>query len=104
SAHFWLPRFANNNHYLAYRPERVEPELQWPPYNNGGNGIAITQPTALPGYPKTVLRPVVDRVEMEVSYHGNVDIGLDWLRFESRPARLILRGAKDSIIINETRD
>lgn len=103
SGHFWLPRFADNDRYEAYGPDRVGPELSFPPYYSG-EGTALPQTLGLPGYPKTVLRPVVEHVEMEVSYHGNVDVALDWLRFESRPARLILRGAKDSIIINETRD
>ncbi len=40
----------------------------------------------------------VERVQPEVVYHGRYSVAIDWLRLESRLARQILRGGKDSLV------
>lgn len=92
SAHFWLPKFEVNDRYKAYQPERVK--LEAPPYM-GGLGLGLAQVDTTP---TTKIIPVVSRINMQVTYHGNVDVGLDWVRYESRLARMILRGHKDTLI------
>lgn len=45
-----------------------------------------------------VRRRGVARVQPQVTYHGGYDIGVDWLRIESRAARTLLRGGRDGTI------
>lgn len=110
SAHFWLPKTDIRDRFKLYdklyrdsvmavgSPMRApDPETQAVLATQALSSIIIGSTTPY-------LDTLVERVLMDVSYHGKVDVGVDYLRFENRLARQILRGKKDAMMIQRVNE
>ena len=105
SAHFWLPRLARNNRWnIVDEARNYRDTNAFASADKDQLQLLLSQARNTLPSSGFVLDTVVISVGMEIYYHGNVDVGIDYARFENRLARQILRGAKDSVIRDRTQD